>query len=196
MGNQWEYEIRAIEARAAKYVSNVAPILFAGSSSIRMWETLAEDFAPKSVVNHGFGGSQMSDLVYYFDRVFLSLNPQQVIIFSGGNDLDAGVPVEEVAQHFATLCERLKLALPETKVTLIGIAPNPARWSQRGIQQQLIEMTSHFCERNGCGFIDVWTPMMGSDGLPSRDLYLEDQLHMNAAGYALWREIVGPHLVD
>lgn len=164
MGNQWEYEIRAIEAKAANDPSIEPPILFAGSSSIRMWATLAVDFAPKAVVNHGFGGSQMSDLILYFDRIFLSLNPRQIVIFSGGNDLDEGVPVEEVAQNFATICERLKMALPQTKITLIGITPNPDRWSQREIQRQLIALTSDYCQRNGHGFIDVWTPMMDATG--------------------------------
>ena len=196
VNDEWEDEIAAIETRESANPPKEGAILFAGSSSIRMWETLTEDFPSKDVINRGFGGSQMSDLVRHFDRIFLPSNPRQVVIFSGGNDLDAGVSPDQVAGNFAAVCEMLAAALPETKIALIGIAPNPDRWSQRNEQQRLIQLTSDDCVQNGHDFIDVWTPMIGEDNLPSRDLYLEDRLHMNAVGYAMWKGIVAPYLID
>lgn len=195
VNDEWEDEIAAMEAREKENPPKEGAILFAGSSSIRLWETLADNFPSKDVINRGFGGSQMSDLIRHFDRIFLPNKPRQVVIFSGGNDLDVGVTPEEVAANFAMLCDMLAVALPETRITLIGIAPNPDRWSQRERQLGLIKLTSDYCAQNGHDFIDVWTSMLGDDGLPSRDLYLEDRLHMNAAGYVMWREIVEPYLI-
>ncbi len=193
---EWEEEIAGIAAREEADLPPDGAILFAGSSSIRLWESLAEDYAPRDVINRGFGGSQMSDLIDYFDRIFPPCHPRQVIIYSGGNDLDVGVTADQVAKSFSMLCEMLAEALPEMKIALIGLAPNPERWSQREEQLRLIELTSDYCLRKGHDFIDVWTPMMGEDGLPSRDLYVEDRLHMNAAGYAMWKRIVEPYLID
>jgi lysophospholipase L1-like esterase len=156
----------------------------------------AKDFPTKDVVNRGFGGSQISDLIRHFDRIFLPNNLRQVVIFSGGNDLALGVSADQVTRDFTTVCEMLAAALPKTKVALIGIAPNPERWSQREVQLGLIKLPSDCCARNGHDFIDVWTSMMGADGLPSRDLYVEDRLHMNAVGYVMWKEVVGPYLID
>jgi hypothetical protein len=176
VGDRLFLDIADIAAREEADLPLDGAILFAGSSSIRLWESLAEDYPSKDVINRGFGGSQMSDLIDYFDRIFPPSRPRQVVIYSGGNDLDVGVTAGQVAKNFTTLCKMLVEALPDTKIALIGLAPNPERWSQREEQLRLIELTSDYCLRKGHDFIDVWTPMMGADGLPSRDLYVEDGL--------------------
>jgi len=190
----WEEAIAKIEAREAKSPSAEGAILFTGSSSIRLWKTLAEDFADLAVINRGFGGSQISDLIGYFDRVILPGRPRQIVIYSGTNDLNDDESPAQVLADFATLCGMIERALPDTRIALIGAAPNPARWEQREAQTAFNQMAAAYCERMGYDFIDVWTPMLGEDGLPSRDIYVDDQLHMNEAGYAMWREIVDPML--
>ncbi len=191
---KWDKEISRLEMNASESSLPVGGIVFTGSSSIRRWDTLAKDFPDVALANRGFGGSQISGLIAYFDRVVVPGNPAQIIIYSGTNDLSSGESVEHVLSDFATLCGMIRVALPETKVVLISAAPNPKRWEQREIQRRFNRLAAAYCERMGYDFIDVWSPMLGEDGMPSRDIYVEDQLHMNAAGYVIWREIIGPHL--
>ena len=190
----WETEIAGIEAREAESPVPMHGILFTGSSSIRLWKTLAEDYPDQPVINRGFGGSQISDLIAYFDRVVLPGAPRQIIVYSGTNDINAKESAEQVFADWAMFCGMVEQSLPGTKIALISAAPNPARWEQRETQERFNALAAAFCARQGYDFIDVWTPMMGEDGTPSRDIYVDDKLHMNAAGYALWRGIVGAYL--
>ncbi len=190
----WGPEIQGIELRETGNPMPTGGILFTGSSSIRLWKTLAEDFSGVALANRGFGGSQLSDLIAYFDRVVMPGRPRQIVIYAGTNDLHAGEAPEQVLADFATLVGMIERALPGTKIALIAVAPNPARWAQREAQEKFNAWAATYVKRRGHDFIDVWSPMLGDDGLPSRDLYVEDQLHMNAAGYALWRKIVAPYL--
>jgi len=169
-------------------------VLFTGSSSIRLWQTLGEDFAGTAVINRGFGGSQIKHLIQYFDRIVRPYAPRRIIVYSATNDISAGRSVDEVMADWATFCGMVRGALPGTSIALISIAPNPARWAQREAQQAFNARAAAYNARQGHDFIDVWTPMLGDDGLPSRDIYVADQLHMNAAGYEMWRGIVGAHL--
>ena len=191
---KWDEAIQGIEYRETEAPLAEGGILFTGSSSIRLWKTLAEDFPGVDLANRGFGGSQISDLIAYFDRVVLPGKPRQIVIYSGTNDLNGGEPAEQVLADFATLCGMIERDLPGTKIALIGAAPNPARWEQRVEQEMFNTWAAAYCERMGYQFIDVWTPMLGADGMPSRDIYVADRLHMNAAGYVIWREVVGPYL--
>ncbi len=192
--SHWEEEVAALEAREKAAPVPEGGILFTGSSSIRMWKTLAKDFPERPVFNRGFGGSQISDLIGYFDRLVTPGHPRKIIVYSGTNDLSSGESAEQVLADWAMLCGMIERALPSTKIALIGAAPNPARWDQREEQQRFNALAAAFCARQGYDYIDVWTPMLGADGSPSRDIYLKDRLHMNAAGYAMWRKIVGPYL--
>jgi len=101
-----------------------------------------------------------------------------------------------VLGDLATLAGMMRVALPDTKVAFISAAPNPKRWEQREAQEQFNRWMAAYCERYGYDYIDVWIPMMGADGMPSRDIYVADQLHMNAAGYVIWKAVVGPYLID
>ena len=191
---RWETEIAEIETRELAAPAPAEGILFTGSSSIRRWKTLTSDFPEHPVINRGFGGSQISDLIGYFDRVVLPGSPRKIIVYSGTNDLNAGETAEQVLADWAMLCGMIEKALPGTRIALISTAPNPSRWAQRETQERFNTMAAAFCARQGYDFIDVWTPMLGEDGTPSRDIYVDDKLHMNDAGYALWREIVEPYL--
>ncbi len=191
---RWERDIQAIERREAEAPVPANGILFAGSSSILLWKTLAADFPGQPVYQRGFGGSRVSDLLGYFDRVIKAGHPRQVVIYSGTNDLSSGRSAEHVLGDIDELCRRMKEALPGARIAFIGAAANPRRWSARAEHLRFNAMLRHYCQREGHDFIDVWGPMLGDDGLPSRDYYQDDQLHMNAAGYALWRDIVGPYL--
>jgi lysophospholipase L1-like esterase len=185
-----------MEAREAEQPLVPGGILFTGSSSIRFWKTLAEDFPGRVVINRGFGGSQISDLIGYFDRLVVPGQPAQIVIYSGTNDMNAGEPPEQVLADLATLSGMIRVALPEAKVAWISAAPNPARWDQREAQMRFNAWAAVYCAREGYDFISVWAPMLGAGGEPTREIYVADGLHMNAAGYAIWREVVEPYLIE
>ena len=192
---KWQAEIAKLTLTQQDSPAPDGVILFTGSSSIRRWDTLAKDFPRHAVLNRGFGGSQISDLIAYFDRLFGDVKPSQIVIYSGTNDLNAGESVERVLGDLATLSGMLRVALPETKIAFIGAAPNPTRWAQREAQVRFNGLVADYCAQYGHDFIDVWTPMLGEDGKPSRDIYVADGLHMNAAGYVMWKAIVAPYLI-
>lgn len=192
--SKWEKEIAALEAAAITNRPPPGSIIFVGSSSIKRWTTLAEDFPGLPVVNRGFGGSQLADSVNYADRIVIPDRPRQVVIYAGGNDINAGKAPEVVFGDFVALVTNLRAALPRVKLAYIASAPNPARWAQVEKVKRLNSLAADYCRRHGITFIDVFPLMLGPDGQPKPDIYVADRLHMNPKGYAIWREAVGPHL--
>lgn len=191
---RWQKDITAFQAMD---VTNRPPancIVFVGSSSIRRWKTLAQDFPGLPVVNRGFGGSQLADSVNYAAELITSYHPRQVIIYAGGNDIKAGKAPELVFGDFVALVQKIRAGAPQAKIAYISSAPNPARWAQVDQIRQLNSLISSYCKRHDCEFINVFPLMLGADGLPKPDIYVADRLHMNPKGYAIWREAVGPYL--
>lgn len=193
----WEPEIKAMEARDRLKPAGAGAdaILFVGSSSIRLWKTLDRDFPGLRVYNHGFGGSHLIDTIAYADRIVFPLKPATIVLYAGTNDINGGTPPETVAEQFKQFVEMVREQLPETRILYIAIAANPSRWHLREKIQQanrLIEEQTRLDER--LGFIDAFSAMLGPDGQPLPDIFVEDGLHMNAKGYAIWTELVRPRL--
>jgi len=194
---KWQKEIAAIEGRYAEKPAPAAPIVFVGSSSIRMWKSLAEDFPGKPVLNHGFGGSEVFDSMNFAHRLVLPFKPKQIVMYAGGNDLNAGKTPERVFADFQAFVAKVKATLPKTKICYISSAPNPKRWSQIVETRKLNTLVKDFCAKDEhLSFIDVHPVMLGADGQPKPDIFLDDKLHMNPKGYALWKEVVAPLLLD
>ena len=192
--SRWQKDIATFQAMD---VTNRPPadcIVFVGSSSIRLWKTLAQDFPGLPVVNRGFGGSQLADSVNYAEAIITPYHPRQVVIYAGGNDIKAGKAPELVFGNFVALVKKIRALAPQAKIAYISSAPNPARWAQVEEVRKLNSLVKAYCQRHGCTFIDVFPLMLGADGLPKPDIYVADRLHMNTNGYAIWREAVGPHL--
>lgn len=193
--NPFEADIRAFEAADATNPPPQNPVLFLGSSSIRLWTTLAKDFPEYQTINRGFGGSQIVDSIRYADRIVIPAAPRQIVFYAGGNDINAGKSGEEVAADFQRFVAKIHGALPRTRIAYISIAPNPARWSQVDRVRRANELIQEFTRKDPrLSFINVFPAMLGADGKPRPELFVEDQLHMNPVGYKLWREIVGKHL--
>ena len=192
--SRWQKDIATFQAMD---VTNRPPadcIVFVGSSSIRLWKTLAQDFPGLPVVNRGFGGSQLADSVNYAEVIITPYHPRQVVIYAGGNDIKAGKAPELVFGDFVALVKKIRALAPQAKIAYISSAPNPARWAQVEEVRKLNSLVKAYCQRHSCTFIDVFPLMLGADGLPKPDIYVADRLHMNTNGYAIWREAVGPHL--
>ncbi len=192
---KWENDIRAFEAADKTNPPPKEAILFIGSSSIRLWKTLAQDFPGHKVINRGFGGSEITDSVYFTDRVVFPYEPKMIVLYAGGNDINGGKTPEQVFSDFKAFVEKVHAQLPNTRVSYISIAPNPARWSQVERVKAANKLIADYTKQNSkLRFIDVFPHMLGADGKPLPDIFVEDKLHMNAKGYALWTKIVEPYL--
>jgi lysophospholipase L1-like esterase len=188
-------EIQRFEAADREQPPRPGGVLFTGSSSIRLWSTLQQDFPGVHLVNRGFGGSELSDVVGYADRVVLPHRPRLVVVYAGDNDLNSGKSPERVLADYRALVERIHRALPRTRVAYIAIKPSVARWHLAPQARAANALVRDFSARDPrLAYIDVWTPMLGPDGTPPRDLFVADGLHMTPKGYAIWREAVAPYL--
>jgi lysophospholipase L1-like esterase len=192
---KWEKDIAAYEAKDREQPPEKGGIVFIGSSSIRMWKTLAEDFPRHRVLNRGFGGSQIADSVHFADRIIIPYAPRMVVLYAGGNDINSGKSPEQVVGDFRAFFTKVRAALPEAEIACISIAGNPKRWAQvEQVKETNAAIRAFLAEQPRAHFIDVFPRMLGADGLPLPHIFVEDKLHMNAAGYAIWREVVGAYL--
>jgi lysophospholipase L1-like esterase len=191
---KWEPEIGAFEAADRTNPPPKQCIIFVGSSSIRMWSTLKEDFPGLPVVNRGFGGSELADSYHFADRIIIPFSPREVVIYAGANDVANGKPPEIAFGDFVALADKLHRQLPDTQIAFIASAPNPKRWAIVDKVKQLNTLVRTYCDQHGLIFIDVFPLMLGKDGLPKPDIFRDDRLHMNAKGYAIWKEAVQPYL--
>lgn len=194
--NRWAKELLSFEAKDATNPPPKNPIVFTGSSSFRLWTNVASDFPNLSIVNTGFGGSQLSDVLEHFERVILKYQPRQVVIYCGGNDLNAKKSVDRVVADLKEVVGRIHRELPRCRIAYVSIALNPARWSQR---EQVIaantEIRQFMAADSRRSFIDVTLAMLGADGLPKPDIFVADKLHMNRKGYELWAPVIRPYLM-
>lgn len=188
---RWEKSIEQFEQAMTRGVSKKGGVLFIGSSSIRMWD-LKQWFPDLQAVNHGFGGSEISDSIHFFDRIVTPLQPKTIVMYAGDNDVSKGKSAETVHADFRTFAQLVRNKLPvETKLAFIAIKPSTKRWNladRMSAANQLIRRTCEADER--LIYVDIWTPMMGNDGRPRGDLFLKDGLHLNDSGYRIWTDIV------
>jgi lysophospholipase L1-like esterase len=170
-------------------------VVFVGSSSIVKWTSLAQDFPGVQVINRGFGGSELEDSVYYADRIVIPYQPRTVVLYAGDNDLNAGKSPERVLADFKDFVARIHTALPKARVVFIAIKPSPSRWKIKDKVIRANELIAAECARDKrLAFADIYTPMLDANGEPRPELFVKDMLHMNAAGYAVWRPVVAPLL--
>ncbi len=193
--SRWEKDIAAFEASDRTNPPPKGVIVFVGSSSIRLWKTLAQDFPDHKVINRGFGGSQLADSVNYAERIILPHQPSQVVIYAGGNDINAKKTPDVVYGDFVALARKLRASNSQIRIGYIAIAGNPKRWDQVSQVREVNERIARYCKDHGLDFIDVFSLMLGRNGLPLPDIFVADQLHMNERGYAIWKEAVRPYLI-
>lgn len=192
---QWENEIAAFEKTDAQNPPAKGGIVFVGSSSIRLWKTLAEDFPQHRILNRGIGGSEIADSVHFADRIVIPYAPRMVVLYAGGNDLNNGRPPEEVFADFTAFAVKVRAALPAAELAYISSAGNPARWAQVEKVRALNGMIEGYIkQQTNMKFINVFPRMIGDDGLPRPEIFGPDKLHMNPEGYKLWTEIIRPLL--
>jgi lysophospholipase L1-like esterase len=169
-------------------------ILFTGSSSIKMWKTLAEDFSPIQVINRGFGGSTIPEVTYYADRIILPHKPKLIVFYCGENDLANDEAKSGLAlKSFKEFSEWMKNSLPDTKLFFIAIKPSIRRWHYWPKMNEANKLLKTYInQHNNYFFIDVASKMLDNDGVVLQDIFIEDNLHLNEKGYSIWTETIKP----
>ena len=192
---KWETEIRAFEVTDKTNPPPQNAILFVGSSSIRLWKTLAQDFSEHKVINRGFGGSQVEDSTAFAERIVFPYKPRLVVLYAGDNDIAGGKSPDQVFADFKTFTQKVHAKQPEMRIAFISIKPSPSRWHLAAKIKAANQLIGDFCrQESGLDYIDVFTPMLGPDGTPRPELFREDKLHLNDKGYALWTSLIKPRL--
>ncbi len=188
----WEDDIRAIEDRYDTVPDT--DIVFIGSSSIRKWESLSEDFEEYIVVNHGFGGSKIADSTYYYDRLVTPFNPELIVVFSGTNNINQMIKepqtANEVYNDFLAFYEKSQLENPEVPVVYISITPTQSRWEVWDIANEVNTLIETYSEtQDNLYFVDAVDEFL-INGEPNEELFQFDKLHLTEEGYEIWAEII------
>ncbi len=163
--------------------------LFVGSSSIRFWFTLQSDFADREIVRRGFGGAQLEHVIMYFDLVVTPHRPRSIVLYGGENDIYADKTPQNVLDDLQTLMSLKSRRLGDVPVYFISIKPSKARFGQLELQAEANQLVRRLADqRDDLFFVNV-VPAMMEDGAP-KDIFIDDDLHMNLDGYDLWTKAV------
>jgi len=191
---QWyEAEVQALERSCASRVNGSRPPVFYGSSSMRLWDTLAEDFDPR-VLNLGFGGSTLKACDYFFARLILPVNPRSLLLYAGDNDLGDGRSVDEVVGWFRSLANKVATSLGAIPFGFVSVKPSPARYAILDRIRRVNERVHREIESFPMGYyVDVFPAMLDPAGKPRLEYFHDDGLHLSQEGYRLWSRLLEPY---
>jgi lysophospholipase L1-like esterase len=192
----WERQINAYERQDRQQEIPKNIILFTGSSSIRYWKTLKEDMAPYQVLNRGFGGARISDVIHYTDRIVLPYAPKMIVFYAGENDLSglfftSKRTSEQVRDDFRNFCDKVHAEIPDVPIYFISIKPPKRRKNLWPEMQKTNTLVEDYCNSEDLlNYIDIVLHMLDEQGNPRSDLFKWDGIHMNKIGYDIWTSIV------
>jgi lysophospholipase L1-like esterase len=191
---KWEPDIAKFEAADRSTPPPASPVVFVGSSSIRKWN-LETSWPGEGYLNRGFGGSELSDSVYYFDRIVKPYHPKAIVVYAGDNDFGKGATAAQVVERFAAFAAKAHAELPGTPVLFIAIKPSRKRWALWPQIQEANRAIAALCDASpDLDYADIATPMLATGAPPQASLFESDGLHMSAEGYALWKGVLQPWL--
>ncbi|MEO7718412.1 MAG: GDSL-type esterase/lipase family protein [Capsulimonas sp.] len=194
-------EINAFAKADQKQMPPTGAVLFIGSSSIRLWDTLAKDFPEIPVINRGFGGSLVAQSTLYADRIAIPYKPKIIVMYAGTNDLDNGTRTpEQVLQDYKDFVAKVHAALPDTRIVYLSVNPSVLRWKQEAHILEANHLIEEFTlatnsKTEKLNFINSHSPLLSPEGLPQPNLLRADGLHLNADGYQVWASIVKPRIL-
>lgn len=192
---RFQKEIEIIEAKENCFSPDKNLLLFTGSSSVRMWKDMQSAFPGYHVINNGFGGSHFSDLIYYYDKVIAPYQPDVLFIYEGDNDIASNKKPKSVLKEAKQLISMIRSDLPETKIVLISPKPSLARWELKEEYKKLNSLLEKLARNTkGVEFADVWEAMVDEDGNVYSDIFVDDNLHLNEKGYAIWEKVMARHI--
>lgn len=194
--SRWDASFAAFAAADKIKTPAAGGVLFVGSSSIRMWDDLEQDFQSQPVVvKRGFGGSRMLDCAQHLEKLVVPYKPRLVLVYAGDNDLAEGRSPQDVLKSFTDFVEGVRESLPNTRIAYISIKPSPSR---QHLMPQIREANSmiraYASLADNTDFIDIFSPMLSESGAPRQELFTSDNLHMNDSGYDLWQKVITAHL--
>lgn len=171
-------------------------VLFAGSSTIRLWSALAKDFPEVPVINRGFGGSEILDSTHFADRIIIPAAPRQIMFRAGGNDLQAGKTPAEVFADFKEFVTTIHAKLPKTEIVFMSWNNTPSRWHSAQRERTLDKLVTNYAKTEPrVKFLDTAEVALDANDKPRAELFRSDRLHFNAEGYKLLAEKVRPYLM-
>jgi lysophospholipase L1-like esterase len=192
---KWAAEIEKYTKADALKAPAQGAVVFVGSSSIRRWNSLAADFPGVMLLNRGFGGSELTDSVFYADRIVIPYAPRLVVVYAGENDLQAGKSAESVLAAFRAFHAKVHAALPKTKIIFLAIKESPSRAKIREKVLLANKLIAADCAKDSrLTFVDVATPMLDAQGQTRPELFVADQLHLKPEGYVIWTKVLSPYL--
>ncbi len=191
---RWEETIREFENWDSKNSFPQDAVLFVGSSSIRLWPT-RECFPELPVINRGFGGSQISDVNYYAERIVLKYKPAVIVFYAGDNDVAAGKNAKQVFDDYKKFLTLVQDKLPAARIIFVGIKPSISRWSLWPVMNEAnMAIKDHCSKDKRLFYFDSAAPLLGDDGRPRSEFFLKDNLHLNDKGYEVWTRSLRPIL--
>jgi lysophospholipase L1-like esterase len=173
-------------------------ILFIGSSTFTKWKDIADYFPEHVIINRGFGGSTLVDVIRYAYEIIFPYRPKQVVIYCGENDLASAdsVTAAEVVSRFKTLYGMIRQNLPDAMIDFVSIKPSPSREKiQPKVKVANKEISAFLKTQKKAAFIDIYPAMLDAGGKIRETLFIEDRLHMNREGYQIWKKIIQPYLL-
>jgi lysophospholipase L1-like esterase len=173
-------------------------ILFVGSSSFTNWTDVQAYFPGYPIVNRGFGGSSLPDLIRYADDIIFPYQPKQVVIYCGENDLAASdtVTAAMVVTRFKILFGMIRKKLGNTPVVFVSLKPSPSRSRLFPKMKIVNAQVKAFLQKNkNTAYADVYSKMLDASGQPVKAIFLDDMLHMKPEGYAIWQKVIAPLLL-
>ena len=196
--SQSEWKGAVAEFGHTDSINNIAgvKILFVGSSTFRMWDSIDVDFAGYNFINRGFGGSKLRDVLYWFDDLVVKYKPKQIIVYEGDNDFtDVGYTSDDFMSEAALFTKKVREVLPKTEICWVSVKPSPSRARLFDKYKETALRMKTFCRLNKrMKYIDTWSYMFNDDGTVNRNYFSDDMLHMNRQGYLLWADIIRPYL--
>ena len=197
--NPFQPEIDAFAKADKVKMPDAGRIVFAGSSSFRLWQDVNDYFPGKNILNRGFGGSTLLDLIQYSKETIIKYKPKQIFIYCGENDIADSDTVKpmDVFNRFKKLYSILRTQLPvNTPIVYLSLKPSIARWSMHERMDGANTLIKNFIStQRNIQFLDVYHSMLGDDGTPLKNIYISDNLHMNANGYKIWQKLITPLLL-
>lgn len=194
----FEKEVAAFARQDSLQPPPSNPILLIGSSSFTKWTNVQQYFPGYAILNRGFGGSSLTDLIYFAPQILFAYSPRQIIVYCGENDLAASPPASprEVLSRFKQLYRLIRKQWPSVPIVYISIKPSPARWQ---LESSFVEanerLKGYIQKQNNIRFLDVHTAMLTTGGETRPELYIGDHLHMNEKGYEIWKNLLFPLLL-
>lgn len=193
--NRFEKNVQAYEATDKTDAPPKGAILLVGDSQFFRWKTLREDLPGYTIINRGVDSFQFSDVLYFTDRIVLPYRPRLIVLHVGGNDVHNGKTGEQVLADFKTFVARVRAKLPGVPIAFTSITPGPGRWDEADRRRQANRMIKDYvATQKGLYFIDLWDAMLTRDGKPREDLWVEDRIHSNHAGYLIRAKMMLPIL--